>query len=71
MSSNGMESWAVDLADVGAVYPFQGSEVLMVIVAVVFWLGWHRMQFKREQQELEDAKKLGDVEEVSRSVERY
>jgi len=34
-----IDSWAVDLAEVGAVYPFQGSEKLMVIVAVVVWLG--------------------------------
>ena len=24
MSTNGMTSWAVDLKDVGAIYPFQG-----------------------------------------------
>ena len=28
MSTNGMTSWAVDLKDVGAIYPFQGWEVL-------------------------------------------
>ena len=27
MSTNGMTSWAVDLKDVGAIYPFQGWEV--------------------------------------------
>ena len=32
MSTNGMTSWAVDLKDVGAIYPFQGWEVLMVIL---------------------------------------
>ena len=26
MSTNGMTSWAVDLKDVGAIYPFQGTE---------------------------------------------
>ena len=35
MSTNGMTSWAVDLKDVGAIYPFQGWEVVMVI------LGFH------------------------------
>ena len=28
MSTNGLTSWAVDLKDIGAIYPFQGSEVL-------------------------------------------
>ena len=32
MSTNGMESWAVDLKDVSAIYPFQGTEVILVIL---------------------------------------
>ena len=40
-STTGINSWAVDLANVGAIYPFQGLELLMVIVGVVFWLWWH------------------------------
>ena len=48
MSTNGMESWAVDLKDVGAIYPFQGSEVLMVIIGCVFWIGWHVIQTRHE-----------------------
>ena len=44
MSTNGMESWAVDLKDFGAIYPFQGSEVLLVIVGLAFWIGWHVIQ---------------------------
>ena len=41
MSTNGMTSWAVDLKDVGAIYPFQGWEVVMVILGLAFWIGWH------------------------------
>ena len=48
MSTIGYESLAVDLADVGAIYPFQGWEVTMTIIGIIFWLGWHRMQFKAE-----------------------
>jgi len=71
MSTIGYENWAVDLADVGAIYPFQGAEVLMTILAVVFWVGWHRIQFKRESEHLEAARKLGDKEKVRRALERY
>ena len=53
MSTNGMESWAVDLKDVGAIYPFQGSEVLLVIIGLVFWIGWHILQTRQETAELE------------------
>ena len=41
MSTNGMTSWAVELKDVGAIYPFQGTEMLLVIVGLAFWIGWH------------------------------
>ncbi len=45
MSTIGYESWAVDLGTIGAVYPFQGWELVMTVLGVLFWLGWHRMQF--------------------------
>jgi len=48
MSTIGLDSWAVDLKDVGAVYPFQGTEVLMVIIGVVLWIGWHIWQMRAE-----------------------
>ena len=54
MSTIGYEDWAVDLAEVGAVYPFQGGEGLLVFICVVFWLGWHVCQMKQEQRELEE-----------------
>lgn len=71
MSTIGYESWAVDLAEVGAVYPFQGSEVLMTILGVVFWVGWHRIQFVREGKHLEEARRAGDAEKVRSLLEKY
>ena len=41
MSTTGVESWAVDLANVGAIYPFQGMEWIFVLIGVVFWIYWH------------------------------
>ena len=41
MSTTPVDSWAVDLADVTLIYPWVGTEVLMVLVAVVLWIGWH------------------------------
>ena len=52
MSTNGMTSWAVDLKDVGAIYPFQGTEVLLVILGLVFWIGWHIVQTRQENAEI-------------------
>ena len=72
MSTIGYENWAVDLAEVGALYPFQGSEVLMTIIGVAFWIGWHRIQFVREREHLEAASKQAlDHERIEKAVERY
>ena len=49
MSTIGYENWAVDLADVGAIYPMQGWEVPMTIIGVLFWLGWHVVQFSQRK----------------------
>jgi hypothetical protein len=57
MSTIGYQSWAVDLAEVGAIYPFQGYEVLMIVVGVIFWLGWHWLQFRNENEELKKQQK--------------
>ncbi|MGB7205295.1 MAG: hypothetical protein WBD37_07470 [Anderseniella sp.] len=71
MSTIGLDSWAVDLKDVGAIYPFQGSEVLMVIIGVAFWIGWHFMQAKVEAKELEDAERDFNAEHSKTSIDRY
>ncbi|MDA8747893.1 hypothetical protein N9M66_06770 [Litoreibacter sp.] len=71
MSTIGYKDWAVDLAEVGAIYPFQGWEVAMTIIGVIFWLGWHRIQFVRENEHLEQAKKMGDPEKIKQALERY
>jgi hypothetical protein len=72
MSTNGMESWAVDLKDIGAIYPFQGFEVLMVIVGLAFWIGWHVIQIRQENAEIAAdmaADRSGD--ETRKAVDRY
>ena len=54
MAMTDMGNWAVDLADVGAIYPMQGMEVVMAIVGIVLWLAWHVWQFKHESAVLKD-----------------
>lgn len=72
MSTNGMESWAVDLKDVGAIYPFQGSEVVMVIVGLVFWIGWHVLQTRHENAEIEaDMAADRSGEETRTAIDRH
>ena len=72
MSTNGITSRAVDLKDVGAIYPFQGTEVLLVIIGLIFWVGWHIVQTRQESAELESdmqADRSGD--ETRAAIDRY
>ena len=72
MSTNGMTSWAVDLITVGAIYPFQGGEVLFVILGLIFWIGWHIMQTRQETEEYEaDMAADRSGEKTRASIDRY
>jgi len=71
MSTIGYTTWAVDLADVGAVYPLQGWEIPMTILGVAFWLTFHRIQFVNESRHLEKAEQLEDSEKIDKILENY
>ncbi|MGB3315486.1 MAG: hypothetical protein WBB85_13815 [Albidovulum sp.] len=71
MSTIGYDSWAVDLAEVGAIYPFQGYEGLMVILGLAFWIGWHIVQFRSESKHLDKVAKLGDPDKIAKAMDRY
>lgn len=68
MSTIGITSWAVDLKDVGAIYPFQGSEVLMVILGLVFWIGWHILQMRQEEAEIAEEMKSDERGAAARKL---
>jgi hypothetical protein len=72
MSTNGLTSWAVDLADVGAIYPFQGTEFVMYLLGVAFWIWWHIAQMRQEASEIShdmDADASGDA--TRDAIRRY
>ena len=71
MSTIGYDSWAVDLAEVGAIYPFQGTETLLMIAGIVLWLLWHFIQAKAENAELAEREREFDKEGAGSSIERY
>lgn len=71
MSTIGYENWAVDLAEVGAIYPFQGWEGVMVILGVVFWIGWHVVQFRQESRHLQEARHVGERQKIDQMLDRY
>lgn len=68
MSTNGMSDWAVDLADVAAVYPFQGTEFPLFILGLVFWIGWHVLQFRSEKSEVEHEMHSDETGEKTKEI---
>jgi len=65
-------TWAVDLKDIGAVYPGLGWEVILVIVAVVAWLLWHYLQIRDENRDYDDdVKKFGGKEQIKKAIDEY
>jgi hypothetical protein len=65
-------SWAVDLANVGAVYPWQGLEVIMVLVAVAAWIIWHIIQISQENREfVDDIKAYGKPDQIRKALDEH
>ena len=72
MSTIGLDSWAVDLKDVGAVYPFQGWEVVMAIIGVVLWICWHIWQVRAEGAEYKaDIASYGSPEAIKKALDEH
>ncbi|MQA07734.1 MAG: hypothetical protein GEU98_04110 [Pseudonocardiaceae bacterium] len=46
----GIDSFT-DPQNVGALYPFPGIEVVLAVVGILLWLGWHVHQTRIENQE--------------------
>ena len=46
--STGIEAWK-NLADMGPIYPFVGSEFVLFVIAVIIWLVWHVAQISSER----------------------
>jgi hypothetical protein len=67
-----MTTWAVDLANIGAVYPWVGAEVIMVIAAFVAWILWHILQIRQENADYaEDIKLYGNKESIRKALDEH
>ena len=65
MATTPIDTWAVDLANVTAIYPWVGSEGLMVLVGVVLWLAWQVWQFRHENSTYDqEIQKYGNDETI-------
>lgn len=63
-------TWAVDLANVGPIYPWLGWEVIMVVVAIALWILWHIVQIRQEDRVYaEDIKLHGSKENIKKALD--
>lgn len=54
-----VSSWGGTITEIGPMYPFVGSEMLMVVLVAAFWIVWHILQLKVEDAEFrEEAERL-------------
>ena len=55
LSTTIVETWAgADLAQIGPIYPMVGSEFMLYIIGILFWLGFHFAQARIEKKEMAD-----------------
>ncbi|MDQ3544016.1 MAG: hypothetical protein M3431_09190 [Actinomycetota bacterium] len=57
IAGTGLDSFT-NPADITALYPFPGFEVVFVVVGVLLLLGWHIRQMRDENKEYTDALEL-------------
>lgn len=69
MSTGMVENWTGDILQIGPLYPFVGSEMILVIVGVVCWIGWHIWQWRMEAHNYhDDMKTLKQGDNLARAL---
>jgi len=65
LSTTIVETWSgADISQLGPIYPMVGSEFMLFIIGIIFWLGFHVAQARIEKKE------LADDEAAAKSPER-
>jgi hypothetical protein len=69
MATTMVDSWAVDLATIGPIYPWVGSEVVLWVLGMAFWIGWHIWQGRFENRTYEkELLRLDTQDKVERAM---
>lgn len=67
-STTTVDTWSgTDLSQLGPIYPFVGSEFLLWILGLAFWIGFHILQAGIEKREMErDARHAREPDRLAR-----
>lgn len=69
MTTGSFSDWNGNMLDIGPIYPFVGWEGVMVVVLTIFWVGWHVVQIRGENRQLEEeARKLREGDNLLKAV---
>lgn len=60
MSTGPVDNW-LNLDTFGAIYPFVGTEMMLTIAGFAFWLIWHFLQLRKENEEF-----ANDIENINK-----
>ena len=60
MSTGPVDNW-LNLDTFGAIYPFVGTEMMLTIAGFAFWLIWHFLQLRKENEEF-----ATDIENINK-----
>ncbi len=56
--STGIETWNMNLLEIGPMYPFPGFEMLIAVLGIASWIIWHLIQIRMENQILDEDEEL-------------
>jgi hypothetical protein len=66
-----ISTWSGTVTDIGPLYPFVGSEMLMVAIVAAAWIAWHVAQIRAESREFkEDEARLRQQSQMNRALDR-
>ncbi len=64
MSTTQVETWAgADLSQIGPIYPMVGTEMMLFLAGLVFWIMFHILQGRIEKKEFEQDEALARTPE--------
>lgn len=62
-------TWTGDVSQIGPIYPMVGTEGLLTIILIVFWIGWHIWQIRMEESNYhDDMKTLKQGDNMDRAL---
>ncbi len=69
MSTTSVQTWSgTDLSQIGPIYPMVGTEFVLVLIGLGFWLAFHLLQAGIENREMRDDARAAESPERLKRV---